>query len=334
MAKFILANVLRHKTAENRTATNALWLLDLAVIASVIGAFRLLPLPWASAAGARLGRGLGRVLKNRTRHVRANLGLALPDRSAEEIADLAGEVWANAGAVLAEFPHLARFRDPQGDRVEIAMDEQVLACRDAGQQMIFVAAHIANWEVVAATITRLGIPNCAMYAPLSNPWLDRRLRDYRRALGCGLISRDAGLRGFFKAFESGHSLSILTDRRIEGGKEIPFFGETKATSTLPARLALRLGAPLVPVQAQRLPGARFRVSFHAPLRPGDPAAGQGDQAIDLTRQINGKFEEWIADRPGEWVCTSKIWSSSVFRARKALHDGQGNTAGILEKHDV
>lgn len=323
MAKFILASVLRHKAAENRTATNALWLLDLAVVASVIGVFRLLPLSWASAAGARLGRGLGRVLRNRTRHVRANLALALPDKSPEEIADLSGEVWANAGAVLAEFPHLARFRDPDGDRVEIEIDERVLACRDAGQQMIFVAAHIANWEVVAATITRLGIPNCAMYAPLSNPWLDRKLRNYRNALGCGLISRDDGLRGFFKAYESGHSLSVLTDRRIEGGTEIPFFGETKATSTLPARLALRFDAPLVPARAQRLPGARFRVCFHAPLRPGNPEAGQADQAIDLTRQINGQFEEWITARPGEWVCTSKIWSSSVFRARKALYDGQG-----------
>jgi len=323
MAKFLLANVLRHKAMDNRAATNALWLLDLAVVASVIGIFRLLPLPWASAAGARLGRGLGRVLGNRTRHVRANLALALPDRSPEEIASLAGEVWANAGAVLAEFPHLGKFRDPHGDRVEVEMDERVLACRESGQQMIFVAAHIANWEVVAATITRLGIPNCAMYAPLSNPWLDRKLRNYRNALGCGLISRDAGLRGFFKAYDAGQSLSVLTDRRIEGGTEIPFFGEAKATSTLPARLALRLGAPLVPVQAQRLPGARFRVRFHAPLRPADPAAAQGDQATDLTRQINGKFEEWIEDRPGEWVCTSKIWPSSVFRARKALYEAQG-----------
>lgn len=323
MAKFILARPFRNTAIRNRTAANALWLLDLAVVSSVIGVFRFLPLPWASAIGARLGRRLGRLLKNRTRHVRANLALALPHRTPAEIADLADDVWANAGAVLAEFTHLGKFRDPHGDRVEIEMDERVLACKQAGRPMIFVTAHIANWEVIGATTSRLGIPSCAMYASLSNPWLDRKLRRYRSALGCDLIARDAGLRGFFKAYDAGKSLSIVTDRRIEGGKELPFFGENKSTSTLPARLALRLDAPLVPVQAQRLPGARFHVCFHAPLRPGDPDADQGDQAIDLTRQINGKFEEWITARPGEWICTSKIWPSSVFRARKAIYDGQG-----------
>ena len=76
MAKFILGSHLRHRAVESRAAAHVLWFVDLAFIGTVSGFFRVLPLPWASATGARFGRFLGRFFRNRTRHVRAGLNLA------------------------------------------------------------------------------------------------------------------------------------------------------------------------------------------------------------------------------------------------------------------
>ncbi|WP_297774668.1 lauroyl acyltransferase [uncultured Roseovarius sp.] len=319
MAKFILGNTFRDKALDNAVARNTLWFLDLIFVGAVMGLFRVLPVRWSSAFGARLGRIFGKIAKQRNRHVRANLTLALPDRSPEDVNRLAGEVWANAGAVLAEYPNLKRIGDPRGDRIEIEILEQIPAYSEPDQPAVFVSAHMANWEVIALAITRLGLPSCAMYAPLSNPWLDRIMLNYREALGCDLVSREDGLRAFMDALKAGRSPTMITDRRIEGGKPIPFFGEDKASSILPARLALRFGVPLVPVQAERLPGARFRVRFHAPLVPSDLSADRDGQAVDLAHQINDKFEDWIKARPGEWLCTSKIWPSSVLRAKTDIY---------------
>ena len=319
MAKFILGNAHRNTAFNNALARNILWFADLVFVGAVLGLFRVLPVTWGSALGARVGRIFGRIAKQRTRHIRANLSLALPDKSPAEIDLLAQEVWENAGAVMAEYPNLPAFGDPRRDRLEIEGDEHISADQTSGRPVVFVAAHLANWEVIGAAITRMGIPSCAMYAPLSNPWLDRKMRSYRNALGCQLISRDAGLRGFLDALKAGKSPIIITDRRIEGGKQIPLFGEDKESSILPARLALRFGVPLVPVQAMRLPGARFRVRFHAPLHPRDPEADRDDQAVDLAHQVNDKFEQWITARPGEWLCTSKIWPSAVLQAKTDIY---------------
>ncbi|MFU8779090.1 MAG: lysophospholipid acyltransferase family protein [Roseovarius sp.] len=320
MAKFILANAHRDKLFNNRVARSVLWFIDYVVVASVMGLFRLLPVAWASALGARLGRMFGRIFTRRNQHVRANLTVSLPDRSPAEIDTLAGEVWANAGAVLGEYPNLAKLCNPKRDTLEIEVLEQIPAYTDPSKPAVFVSAHLANWEMMACAIARLGVRPSAMYAPLTNPWLDRMMLDYRRMLGCDLVSRSEGLRAFVDALKSGRSPIMLTDRRVDGGKPIPLFDEDKESSLLPARLALRFAVPLVPVQAERLPGARFRVRFHPPLVPSDPTLDRDNQTVDLARQINEKFEQWITAKPGDWLCTSKIWPSSILRARTDIYE--------------
>ena len=319
MAKFILGNAFREKAIEHPVARHVLWGLDAMFVGVLLGVFRILPVTWASSLGARLGRSLSHILKQRNRHVRANLSLALPDRSPSEIDALAGDVWANAGAVMAEYPNLYRIADPRREHLEIEILEQIPAYDAQDQPVVFVAAHMANWELAAAAIARLGFRPRIMYAPLANPWLDRLMLYFRGALGGDLVSRSAGLRGFLEALKTRHAVAMIVDRRIEGGKSLEFFGAEKESSVLPARLALRSKVPLVPVEIQRLPGARFRIRFHAPLRPADPQADSESQAVDLTRQINAKFEDWIRARPGEWLCTSKIWPSAVLLANTDIY---------------
>ena len=319
MAKFILGNRLRSRAAGSAVASRALWLADLVFIGAMLGVFRVLPVALASALGARLGRLAGRILHTRSRKIRANLSLALPDRSRDEIARLCDAVWANAGAVMAEYPHLRKFTDPDQGRVEIVTEEPDPDWRRPGTPVVFVAAHLANWEVTAAAITQLGLRAHALFAPLSNPWLDRLMLRYRRSLGCVPVSRDAGVRGMVSALKAGEAPAMIIDRKIENGRPVPFFGAEKSSSTLPARLALRFGAPLVPVQVERLPGARFRVTFHAPLHPATPCGDPDAQALDLTRQIHAGFERWIRARPGEWLCTSKIWPTAILMARTDVY---------------
>ena len=315
MAKFILGNRLRHAAFNNPALCHFLWFVDLIIVGAVVSVCRLLPTAWASALGARLGRLASYVFKRRSQHARANLSLALPDHPPEEIDRLVGQVWANAGALLAEYPNLPQIADPRRDSLEIEILEQIPAYHEPNRPAIFVAAHLANWEVIGIAVTRLGIRSCAMYTPPTNPWLDRLLLHYRRALGCDLVTRDHGTKAFVSALKAGHAPIIITDRRVSQGKPVPFFGLEKSSSTLPARLALRFDVPLVPVQVERLPGARFRIRFHAPLRPSDPKADAESQTVDLARQINEKFEQWIRARPGEWFCASKIWPSAILHAK-------------------
>jgi KDO2-lipid IV(A) lauroyltransferase len=50
------------------------------------------------------------------------------------------------------------------------------------------------------------------------------------------------------------------DQRCDGGEEVPFLDLPTATSGTPARLALRLGVPLVRARVERLRGASFAIT--------------------------------------------------------------------------
>lgn len=315
MAKFILGSHLPRKALESPVVSRVLWLIDLAFVGLLLVAFRVMPLDRASAVGARFGRLIGPVFKRRSRLVRANLSQALPDKTPVEIERLAGEVWGNAGSVLAEYPHLRKFTRADCGLVQIETEERDPPYCKPGHPVVFVAAHLANWEVACAAMTQLGIRSHALFAPLSNPWLDRMLLRYRHDLGTVPVSRDAGLRGFVNALKGGEAPAMIIDRKVDDGTEVPFFEADKVSSVLPARLALRFDVPLVPVRVERVATARYRVRFHAPLVPADRDADLSEQARDLTCQIHAKFEDWIRKRPGEWLCTSKIWPGAILLDR-------------------
>ena len=86
-----------------------------------------------------------------------------------------------------------------------------------------------------------------------------------------------------------------------------FFGRDALTSISPARLALKFDCDLVPVQVERTGGARFRVTFHRPVKPDGDATDSQARALQLTRKINEHFEAWIRKRPEQWICWKRRW---------------------------
>lgn len=314
MAKFIIGNALRNKAQNKGLLRQLLWLLDLLLIASLYGFFKLLPVDWASRLGRKFGRWLGPKMASRSRNIKANLDLALKTQSKAELEALVPEVWGNAGALLAEYPHMGGIVDPSSDRVEVVVEEPIPGFEDPGQPAIFVSAHLSNWELIAGVIaSRYRIPFVALYSPPANPWLDRFLLSSRRQLGCDLMPRDQSARGLIRALKQRRSIALVMDRRAQGGLPVPLFGENKPTSGLPAKMALKFNCPLVPVKIERLRDARFRVTFCKPLRSRVPAGDEAAQVRDLTLQINEHFEQWIKQAPEAWFCSKKIWPKDVLK---------------------
>ena len=70
---------------------------------------------------------------------------------------------------------------------------------------------------------------------------------------------------------------------------------------------------LIPVQIQRLNGARFRVIFHPSVRPADENAPDDQKILQMTSKINELFESWIRERPQEWMCTKRRWPKNLVK---------------------
>ncbi len=315
MARLLLGNSLRRVAVRFPIIQRMLWLIEAGFLGLLLWLTSILPADIATAAGKRILMWVGpRQAKHRK--IEENLGLAFPDKTPGEIRALARAVWGNVGALLAEYGHLDDIcRRGPDERLETRVLGDIEAFRQDGRAGIFVAAHLANWELCAPAVRRYTPSVTGIYTPLQNPWLDRMLSKRREALGCRLIKRDESMRTLIRELHEGRSIGMIIDQRVDSGQPIPMFGIEKMTTIVPARLALRHDYELIPIRAERLEGARFRATFYPPVQPDDPDASEIDQAIQMTAKINALFEEWIRERPQDWFCSKRRFPKDAVPAR-------------------
>lgn len=326
MAQFIVGNALRDRIEHWRFARNAIWLVERAAIGTVLRIFSWLPTDAASATGRRLGQWLGPRLRKH-REFRRNLELAFPEKTPAEIDRLLTRVWGNAGAVFAEYTQLDTICRRQADeRLEVVCLADFDVLTGGGEPAVVVTAHQANWEMVAAAMSRLGIPTAAPYSPLANPWLDAALRHWREPLGCRLLPRDESIRPVVRELRAGNSYALVMDQRVDSGKPVPFFGMDKMTTLIPARLALRFDCELIPAQVERLAGARFRVTLHPPIPHGSDG-DETDKALAMTRRVNEHFEQWVRANPQDWFCSKRRWAKG--QQRKSIESQPATAAETI-----
>ena len=269
----------------------------------VWGLFAALPLDAASALGGALGRWVGPRLGGVNRVARRNLARAFPEMSPAAVETTIRAMWDNIGRVAAEFPHLERIAR---ERVELVGADHIDRLRDDGRPGIFIAGHLANWEVNGAVALARGLPLHLIYRAANNPWVEDLYRKGRRAASGAMIPKGPeGARLALKALRDGHHLGMLVDQKMNDGVPVPFFGRDAMTAPAVAQFATRFDCPLVAARVERLGGARFRVTM-TPLDFPHTGDTHADNLRLLTR-VNALFESWIRERPAEWLWVHRRW---------------------------
>jgi KDO2-lipid IV(A) lauroyltransferase len=271
--------------------------------------FAALPLDRASAFGGWIACRIGpRLGVHRT--AKANLELALPERSAEHGRILQG-MWNNLGRVLAEYAHLGDIHigsHDTGEQIEVVGHEHLANIRDGKKPAIFFSAHFGNWEVMSIAGVHYGIRLVQVYRAANNPLTEEILQNLRKPVGGQHVPKGMqAARELLKALNRNECLAMLVDQKLNTGRAVPFFGHDAMTAPAIAELALRKGCPVVPIYGERLgDSARFRVTIQAPIQ----LENTGDRESDIDnalRMINQNLEERIRRNPEQWFWVHKRW---------------------------
>lgn len=278
------------------TAKNLRYAAEAVLAYGLFFLFRLMPLDLASALGGWMGRTIGPRLAA-SRKARANLAAVLPDADHEKIVV---RMWDNLGRVLAEYPHLEKIA---ATRVSVEGEEHLLRLRETGGPAVLVAGHLANWEIMGATaLVRYGIDVTLTYRAMNNPLTEKLLYRARTLGGRIKASRKSreGAQQMLKTMRGGGVLGILIDQKNNEGLPVPFFGRTAMTSPAFVQFGRKFGCPVLPVRAERLEGARFRITACPPLT----LSGSTEEAIG---EAHALLEEWIRQDPGQWLWLHRRW---------------------------
>jgi KDO2-lipid IV(A) lauroyltransferase len=121
----------------------------------------------------------------------------------------------------------------------------------------------------------------------------------------------AGIRGMLAALRRDELVVILGDQHASGAAVvIDFLGRPCATARGPAALALRTGAPLVPVFMIREGGLRHRVVVRAPIEALPRGGDEEEDVLYYTRLHTAVLEEFIRMHPDHWLWMHRRWKLS------------------------
>ncbi|MGH7763351.1 MAG: lysophospholipid acyltransferase family protein [Candidatus Dormibacteraceae bacterium] len=189
--------------------------------------------------------------------------------------------------------------------------EYLEEARALGNGVLVVSCHMGSYEVVAAIWSATLAPVSFFAEELEPRALFEWYRDTRARLGISVLTLDhGGLRKVLQALKDQEMVITAIDRDITGtGHPLPFFGRTASIPLGPAAIALRLGVPLFPVIAVRLPDDSY-LAEGAPLvfatSTGDPRADQ----VRATEELLGHIEHFIRRHPDQWHVPHRIWEGS------------------------
>jgi phosphatidylinositol dimannoside acyltransferase len=135
-------------------------------------------------------------------------------------------------------------------------------------------------------------------------------RAVRRRLGMEVIVRGPDVWDELEAAVGGNKVAVLVcDRDLSGrGAEVEFFGEETTLPTGPAKLALRCGAPLLPVAVY----ARDAWCHRGVVRPPVVPSRTGDERADVartTQALANELEALIGPAPEQWHLLQPNWPS-------------------------
>lgn len=288
--------------------------LEYAAAKSVLTTLGLLPAPAAYTCGQTIGKLAYALAGDLRRTGTTNLRLAFPEKSDEERAELLRACFDSLGRTLGLFSQFAtRSQEELRDLIEPHGIENLEAAKRVhGNRLILFTAHLGMWELTSFGLALFGHPFSFLVRRLDNPEIERFVDGVRIRFGNQTLDKQSAARSMLKILRTGETpLGLLPDLNTLDDEAIfvNFFGVPAATTFIVAKLALRTGAPLVPVFA---PWSEEKKKFLLIVEPAIAPVSTGDEEADirrLTSDLTLLIEKQIRRWPGQWLWIHKRWKT-------------------------
>ena len=236
------------------------------------------------------------------RRIKANLALACPELSADEVKRLCRAVPDNIGRSLAEIYSGPEFLDRVRNLPLTGPGAARLAeLKAAGKPTILAASHFGNYDAWRGAMAAQGYPVGALYRPMNNRTFNTQYVSAISGIAQPLFARDKrGMAQMLRFLREGGFLALGIDQYFHAGADLTFFGQLARTPLSAAEIALKYDVPLIPIFAVRQPdGLNFRIEVEEAITPGTPEA--------MTQAFNDVLETKVRAHMDQWFWIHRRW---------------------------
>jgi KDO2-lipid IV(A) lauroyltransferase len=253
---------------------------------------------WGKSIGVLL-----RALKLRRGVVEQNLGIAFKDEPGRRAA-LQKDAYTHLGSlgleILMLLGPMKRYVMRNSELVGV---EHWREAKARGKGVLFLASHVGNWEVMAATgAIKGGMDLMLVTKHLKPEWLHQAIERGRARCGVRATYEPRTLKDVLSHLKKNGTVGFVLDQYAGPpvGVRVPVFGVPVGTTTAVATLARRTGATVLPVVNYREPGGRWKVVIRPPMAWSasedaayELAANTARYAAEIERDIYAHPEQWL-----------------------------------------
>ena len=292
--------------------------LEYLIVRMVALCVQALPRRASLAVGSLLGHGFWALHRKRRQLALDNLLAAFPSRTERECRAIVRATFRHFGRHVVDLLNFDAMSTNEMMRlVELEGEERVEQAKARGKGVMYYSGHFGYWELQIMMHAVRFQPIAIVARTLDNPFLERFIERIRTRVRTRVVPRQGAVRSLLRALLDRDSVGMMIDQHIQDRSAIliNFFDRPAATTSVIAALALRTGAPVIPVFALPLSDGRYRMIYETPVEP--PDADDPDPVRTYTQRCTDVLEMYVRRYPELW-----LWMHRRWRAQEAepAHD--------------
>ncbi len=182
--------------------------------------------------------------------------------------------------------------------------------------IIFISAHLGNWEIGAASLADLVTPITSIYKGLENNAFNPYLLEARSRHRLNLVEKNGAIKHLARALKNNQCVSLLIDQSSNQkyGVKVNFFTHPTYHNYIAAQLSRKYNAPIIALYIYTDDEENYTIRFEEPII----VKGDDEQSIiDATQAQVDTLEKTIRDNPKFWFWCHKRWKSEF----KEIYEG-------------
>ena len=258
----------------------------------------------ASNLGEIVGKIFGPFFRSNSR-IQNNLKNSNIGNSENDRKKIINSMWGNYGRIFAEYPYIEKFKNDSLEKyIKINGAEVLEDIKKNKKKVIFISGHFNNFELMAMEIEKHGIDVAAIYRPLNNIFLNKKMEKIRTNYICKkqIKKGRSGTREMLELFRDGSSIALMIDQRVSEGISVNFFNRKCLTTTIPAQLIKKYNCGIVPVYIERKNNINFEISFSKIIE-----FENNNNIENITLELNSILESMILKNIDQWIWSHNRW---------------------------